>query len=163
MIINALNSGAKVFMADFEDSLTPTWESVMDGQVNLRDYADGTISYTSPGRGKAYALTTPRKSPCRYRASARLASGVKNIYSSTASRCRARWSISASIFTFNAKKLLAGGAGPYFYLPKLESHEEAQLWADIFAFSEHALGLTKGTIKGHRADRNDLLPVPEDG
>lgn len=143
MIINALNSGAKVFMADFEDSLAPTWDSVMQGQVNLRDYANRTISYQSP-EGKQYRLNDtiatlivrPRgwhldEKHIRYDGVAVPGALVDfGIY-----------------FYLNAKKLIENGTGPYFYIPKLESHEEAQLWADIFAYSEHAIGLSKGTIK----------------
>jgi malate synthase len=143
MIINALNSGAKVFMADFEDSLTPTWQSVMDGQVNLRDYADGALSYTSP-EGKAYTLNdtiaTLIVRPRGWHLDERHL------------LCDGRPVPGALMdfgvyFYLNAKKLLARGLGPYFYLPKLESYEEAQLWADIFSFAEQALALPKGTIK----------------
>lgn len=143
MIINALNSGARVFMADFEDSLAPTWESVMDGQINLRDYADGTISYVSP-EGKSYKLNDkiavlivrPRGwhlDEKHIRLNGHAIPGALLDF--------------GVYFYLNARKLLARGLGPYFYLPKLESHEEAQLWADIFAYSETKLGLDKGTIK----------------
>lgn len=144
MIINALNSGAKVFMADFEDSLAPTWESIMDGQVNLRDYADGTISYTSP-EGKSYKLgDTIATLIVRPRGWHLDEKHVK-----FGGRAIPGALMDFGIYYYlNAKKLLAKGTGPFFYLPKLESHEEAQLWADIFAFSETTLGLPKGTIKG---------------
>lgn len=143
MIINALNSGAKIFMADFEDSLSPTWEGVMEGQVNLHDYAQGTLSYQSP-EGKEYRLkektavliVRPRgwhleEKHIQFDGRPMPASLVDF----------------GTYFFLNAKKLLALGVGPYFYLPKLESHEEARLWAEIFAFSEEKLGLAKGTIK----------------
>ncbi len=143
MIINALNSGAKVFMADFEDSLAPTWESVMDGQVNLRDWADGTISYTSP-EGKKYTVgSNPAVLIVRPRG---WHLAEKHVTLSGVPIPGALLDFGV-YFCLNAKKLVAKGSGPYFYLPKLESHEEAQLWADIFAFSETSLGLPKGTIK----------------
>jgi malate synthase len=143
MIINALNSGAKVFMADFEDSLTPTWQSVMDGQVNLRDYVDGTISYTSP-EGKIYKLnetiaTLIVRPRGWHLVEKHVLLGGKPI--------PAAFLDFGVYFYLNAKKLMARGLAPYFYLPKLESYEEAALWAEIFAFSEEKLGLTKGTIK----------------
>jgi malate synthase len=143
MIINALNSGAKVFMADFEDSLSPTWESVMDGQKNLCDWAEGTLAYTSP-EGKHYAVgKNPAVIIVRPRGwhldEKHIALDGKPVAGALAD---------FGLFFFaNAKKLIAKGTGPYFYLPKLESHEEAKLWADIFAFSEETLGLAKGTIK----------------
>lgn len=143
MIINALNSGAKVFMADFEDSLSPTWESVMDGQVNLRDYAEGAIAYTSP-EGKQYTLNDKIAVLIVRPRGWHL--DEKHVLLNGKPIAGAFLDFGA-YFYLNAKKLLAKGTGPYFYLPKLESHEEAQLWADIFAYSEEALGLKKGTIK----------------
>jgi malate synthase len=143
MIINALNCGAKVFMADFEDSLTPTWASIMDGQVNLRDYVDGTISYTSP-EGKEYKLhetiATLIVRPRGWHLD------EKHITLNGKPIAGAFMDFGV-YFYLNAKKLLARGLAPYYYLPKLESHEEAALWADIFAFSENYLELEKGTIK----------------
>jgi len=143
MIINALNSGARVFMADFEDSLSPTWESVMEGQVNLSDWANGTISYTSP-EGKAYKLN--EKTAVLIVRPRGWHLDEKHV------ECGGKAVPGALVdfgvyFYLNAKKLQAKGTGPYFYLPKLESAEEAQLWADIFAFSEQKLGIAKGSIK----------------
>ncbi len=143
MIINALNSGAKVFMADFEDSLTPTWQSVMDGQVNLRDYVDGTISYTSP-EGKKYTLNENIATLIVRPRGWHLAEKHVLLNGKPITGALMDFGI---YFYLNAKKLMARGLAPYFYLPKLESHEEAALWADIFAFSEAKLGLAKGTIK----------------
>jgi len=143
MIINALNSGAKVFMADFEDSLTPTFPSIMDGQVNLRDYANGTISYQSP-EGKEYKLgeiiATLIVRPRGWHLD------EKHVLLNGKPIPGALLDFGVYFLT-NAKTLLARGLGPYFYLPKLESAEEAALWADIFALSEQKLGLAKGTIK----------------
>ncbi|MDE3059503.1 MAG: malate synthase A [Pseudomonadota bacterium] len=143
MIINALNSGAKVFMADFEDSLSPTWDAVMDGQLNLRDYAEGTISYASP-EGKQYTLgekiATLIVRPRGWHLD------EKHVLLDGKPIAGAFMDFGL-YFWLNAKPLLARGLGPYFYLPKLESYEEAQLWADIFAFSEKALGIPHGSIK----------------
>jgi malate synthase len=143
MIINALNSGAKVFMADFEDSLAPTWDSVMQGQINLRDWAEGSISYVSP-EGKHYK---PNEK------TATLIVRPRGWHLDEKHMMLDGKPVPGALFDFgayfylNAKALLAKGTGPYFYLPKLESHEEAQLWADIFAFAEQELSLKKGTIK----------------
>lgn len=143
MTINALNSGAKVFMADFEDALSPTWEGVMDGHVNMHDYAIRNLSYTSP-EGKQYKLNdtiaTLLVRPRGWHLDEKHA-----LYNGKP--------VSGSLFDFglyffhSAKDLIANGTGPYFYIPKLESHEEAQLWADVFAYSEERIGLPKGTIK----------------
>ncbi len=143
MIINALNSGAKVFMADFEDSLTPTWDSVMQGQINLRDYVDGTISYTSP-EGKIYTLNDTIATLIVRPRGWHLVEKHVLLDGKPIAGALMDFGI---YFYLNAKKLLARGLGPYFYLPKLESHEEAALWADIFAFSEKEFGLATGTIK----------------
>jgi malate synthase len=143
MIINALNSGANVFMADFEDSNSPTWDNVVRGQLNLRDAVRRTIRHTAEN-GKQYALQ--EKTAVLF--------------------CRPRgWHleerhlevdgqpVSGSLFDFglyffhNARELLARGTGPYFYLPKLESHLEARLWNDVFLLAQSELGLPRGTIK----------------
>ena len=143
MIINALNCGAKVFMADFEDSLTPTWESIMDGQVNLRDYVDNTISYTSP-EGKVYKLNDTIATLIVRPRGWHL--DEKHILLNSKPIAGAFLDFGV-YFYLNAKILIARGLAPYFYLPKLESYEEAALWAEIFDFSEKELGLQKGTIK----------------
>jgi malate synthase len=143
MIINALNSGANVFMADFEDSLTPTWDNVVQGQINLRDAVDGSISYVSPD-GKRYALkgriailfVRPR--------------GWHLIEKHVLVDGQP---VSGSLFDFalyffhNARTLAANGRGPFFYLPKMEGHLEARLWNDVFNFAERTFGLAPGTIK----------------
>ena len=144
MIINALNSGANVFMADFEDSSSPTFRNMVEGQLNLRDAAAGTIDYTDPRSGKQYAL------------GARLATllvrprGWHLIEDHLHVDGRA---VPAGLFDFglyffhNAKALLARGTGPYFYLPKMESHLEARLWNDVFVFAQDALGVPQRSIK----------------
>jgi len=143
MVINALNSGAKVFMADFEDANTPIWDNLMEGQINLQDAIRRTIEFKSP-EGKEY----------------RLKESVAVLF------VRPRgWHlpekhllvddepVSGSLFDFalymfhNAKALLARQSGPYFYLPKLESHLEARLWNDVFNFTQDSLGIPRGSIR----------------
>lgn len=144
MIINALNSGAYVFMADFEDSLTPSWDNIVAGQVNLYDAVRRDIAYTSP-EGKDYALHDGKLATMIVRPRGWHLDERHVTYNGNP--------IPGALLDFglyfynNAKELLARGSGPYFYLPKLENHEEAQLWAEIFAFAEEALGLNTGTIK----------------
>jgi malate synthase len=143
MVINALNSGAKVFMADFEDANSPTWENTIEGQINLRDALDRTIEFTAT-TGKRYAL--------------------KDEIATLLVRPRG-WHllekhilfqgkpISASFVDFglylfhNGKRSIKAGTGPYFYLPKLENHLEARLWSDVIAYSEESLGLPKGSTR----------------
>lgn len=143
MIINALNSGAKVFMSDFEDSLSPTWEATITGQLNLRDAVNRTISYVSP-EGKQYALDEK---------TAVLLVRPRGWHLPEKHVVIDGQQVSGGIFDFglyffhNAKNLLARGTGPYFYLPKLESHLEARLWNDVFVMAQELLGLPRGTIK----------------
>jgi malate synthase len=148
MTVNALNSGAKVWLADLEDATSPTWHNIVGGQVSLFDAIRRQIDFTDSA-GKEYRLgeTTPTivmrprgwhlvEKHLRYIDSAGIASPA-----------------SASLvdfglyFFFNAKELIARGTGPYFYLPKLENHLEARLWDDIFTFSENALEIPHGTIR----------------
>jgi malate synthase len=143
MIINALNSGAKVFMADFEDANTPKWDNNIQGQINLRDAIRRRIDYVSP-EGKAYKLNE-RTATLFVRARGwHLLE--KHVLVDGAP-------ISGGIFDFalyffhNAKELLARGTGPYFYLPKMESHLEARLWNDIFVMAQDTLGVPRGSIK----------------
>ncbi|HLJ61181.1 MAG TPA: malate synthase A [bacterium] len=143
MIINALNSGADVFMADFEDALSPTWANVLEGQQNLIDAAGRTIAYTSP-EGKTYRLgetiATLLVRPRGWHLTEKhvLVDGRP---------------IAAGLFDFglyffhNARRLSERGTGPYFYLPKLESHTEARLWNDVFVAAQDALSVPRGTIK----------------
>jgi malate synthase len=143
MVINALNSGASMYMADFEDSHSPTWQGTIEGQVNLRDAVAGTIEYTSP-EGKQYALN-PRTATLLVR--------PRGWHLNEKHVLVDGQPVSASIFDFglfffhNAEALLAKGTGPYFYLPKLENHLEARLWNEVFKRAQIALGLPLGTIK----------------
>ncbi len=144
MIINALNSGASVFMADFEDSNSPTWTNVVEGHVNLADAVRGTIAYDDPDTGKRYRLHE-RVAVLMVRPR-----GWHLVERHVEVDAR---SVPAALFDFgvflfhNAKRLLAKGTGPYFYLPKLQSHLEARLWNDVFVHSENALALPPGSIK----------------
>jgi malate synthase len=145
MIINALNSGAKVFMADFEDSNTPLWNNLLDGQINLRDAIRRTISYSDPATKKQYNLNDK---------TAVLFVRARGWHLDEQHVRVDGEPMSGSIFDFglyffhNAKELLARGSGPYFYLPKLESHLEARLWNDIFIRAQEKLGVPQGSIKG---------------
>jgi malate synthase len=142
MIINALNSGANVFMADFEDSSTPTFENMIDGQINLRDAVRGTISLESGGKkyelGEKTATLFVRPRGLHLPEKHLLVDGKP---------------VPGSLFDFglyffhNARALLARGTGPYFYLPKLESHKEARIWNDVFVAAQEMLGIAAGTIK----------------
>lgn len=143
MVINAFNSGAKMFMADLEDANSPTWENTVQGQINLRDAVARTISFTSPD-GKSYTLN---KKPATLLVRPR-GWHMEEKHVSIDGK-----PISASLFDFglyffhNARKLLEIGTGPYFYLPKLESHLEARLWNEVFLFAQRTLGIPIGTIK----------------
>jgi malate synthase len=143
MIINALNSGAKVFMADCEDSLTPSWNNVVEGQLNLRDATRREIAFANPD-GRQYRLNPSiatlivRPRGWHLPEKHLLVDGrpVPGAF------------VDFGLYLFhNPAELERRGTGPYFYLPKLESHREARLWADVFRFSEEGLGLTPQTIK----------------
>ena len=143
MIINALNSGASVFMADFEDANTPKWDNNIQGQLNLRDAIRRRIDYVSP-EGKAYRLDAKTATLFVRPRGWHLPEKHVRIDGEP---------MSGGIFDFalyffhNAKELVARGSGPYFYLPKLESHLEARLWNDVFVAAQDALGIPRGTIK----------------
>ena len=143
MIINALNSGAKMFMADLEDSNTPTWDNTIQGQINLRDAVNRTISFTNE-QGKHYQLNEQ---------TATLIVRPRGWHLVEKHVLVDGEPISGSLFDFglyifhNAAPLLERGSGPYFYLPKLESHLEARLWNDVFVFAQKTLGLPHGAIK----------------
>jgi malate synthase len=142
MLINALNSGADVFMADFEDANSPTWDNMVRGHINLRDAIDRTIRLVTPekeyrlGETTALLMVRPR--------------GWHLDEKHVAIDGRP---VSGSLFDFglhffhNARKLIGQGTGPYFYLPKLESHLEARLWNDAFVMAQDELGIPRGTIK----------------
>jgi malate synthase len=144
MIVNALNCGASVYMADFEDATTPTWVNLIEGQINLRDAIRRTIDFTDPDSRK------------RYRLGAKVATLLvrpRGWHLPEAHLVVDGQPMSGALFDFglyvfhNARELIARGTGPYFYLPKLESHLEARLWNDVFLFAQERLGIPRGTIK----------------
>ncbi|MBS4175625.1 malate synthase A [Bacillus sp. FJAT-49736] len=143
MVINALNSGAKIFMACFEDATSPTWGNVLEGQINLRDAVNRTITYEGIS-GKKYELN---------KNTAVLVVRPRGWHLEEKHVTVDGKPISASLFDFglyfyhNAVRLTENETGPYFYLPKLESYLEARLWNDIFLFSQKYIGIPKGTIK----------------
>lgn len=144
MVINALNSGAKVFMADFEDATAPTWAELVQGQVNLKDRWAGTLAFTDPASGKHYALgETPAVLIVRPRGL-----HLPERHVTVAGEMVAGAFVDAALYLANcAKAAIDAGSGPYFYLPKLESMEEAALWSDVLAHCEERLGLERGTVK----------------
>jgi malate synthase len=144
MIINALNSGANVYMADFEDANSPTWPNNVEGQINLKDRWAGKIAFTDPETKKRYQLSgKPAVLIVRPRGW-HLVEEHLTVDGEP---------ISGALFDFglyffhNAKAQIAAGTGPYFYLPKLETHEEARLWNDVFVFAQERLGIPNGTIR----------------
>ena len=143
MLINALNSGARVFMADFEDANSPTWSNLVEGQVNLIDAIERTLTFTSP-EGKEYRLN-PQVATLLVR--------PRGWHLDERHVLLGGRPVSGSLFDFglyffhNAKRLLEKGSGPYFYLAKLESHLEARLWNDVFNFAQDSLGIPRGTIR----------------
>ena len=145
MIINALNAPVRAFMADFEDSCSPTWENLIRGQVNLADAVRRTISYEDPATGKVYRLAEHTATLIVRPRGWHLPEKHVRINGET---------VSGALFDFalflanNYEALAARGTGPYFYLPKLESHLEARLWNEVFVAAQDALGMARGTIKG---------------
>lgn len=143
MVINALNANVKVFMADFEDSLSPAWSKLIEGQINLRDAVNGTITWTNEA-GKIYQLKpNPAVLVCR----------VRGLHLPEKHVTWREEPIPGSLFDFalyffhNHQQLLAKGSGPYFYLPKTQSWQEAAWWSEVFSFTEDRFGLARGTIK----------------
>jgi malate synthase len=143
MIINALNSGASMFMADLEDSNSPTWDNNLQGQINLRDAVNATIEYDSP-EGKQYRLNP---------STAVLLVRPRGWHLEEKHMLVSGEPVSASLFDFglfffhNAAALVNRGWGPFFYLPKMESHLEARLWNDVFNFAQDYIGMPRGTIR----------------
>jgi malate synthase len=144
MIINAMNSGANVFMADFEDATTPTWDNLIQGQMNLMDAVRRTIRFEAPESRKTYELG-PKPATLFVR--------PRGLHLPEKHFMLDGLPIPGALLDFglyffhNARALRESGSGPYFYLPKLESHHEARLWNDVFVFAERTLGIASGTIK----------------
>ncbi|MFZ0475266.1 MAG: malate synthase A [Halobacillus sp.] len=143
MVINGLNSGAKVFMADFEDANSPTWSNTIHGQINLRDAIQKTITFQNE-KGKLYQLDEQ---------TAVLMVRPRGWHLEEKHLTYQNKAISGSLVDFglyffhNAKQLIKNGSGPYFYLPKLENHKEARLWNDIFVYAQNYMNIPQGTIK----------------
>jgi len=143
MVINALNSGAKMFMADFEDANSPTWANMIEGQINLRDAIRRTIAFTSP-EGKEYRLND---------AVAVLLVRPRGWHLVEKHLLIEDEPVAGGLFDFglyffhNARELIKRGSGPYFYLPKMESHLEARIWNDVFKLAQDELGISEGTIR----------------
>jgi malate synthase A len=149
MTINALNSGAKVWLADLEDATSPSWSNIIEGQLSLRDAVCGHIDYRSP-EGREYRVTAERTPTIVMRPRGW---HLVEKHIAFTDRTGSTMAASASLVDFglyfwhNAQSLVSQGRGPYFYLPKLESHEEARLWNDIFAFAQERVGMPRGTIR----------------
>ncbi|SFJ42545.1 malate synthase [Halobacillus dabanensis] len=143
MVINGLNSGAKVFMADFEDANSPTWSNIIHGQLNLKDAINRTILYEN-NRGKVYELNEDV---------AVLKVRPRGWHLEEKHISYKQEHLSGSLVDFglyfyhNAKRLIGNGSGPYFYLPKLENHQEARLWNEVFVFAQEYMNIPQGTIK----------------
>ena len=145
MAINALNSGARVWLADLEDANTPHWRNVVGGQLTLSDAVRGRLAFTSP-EGKEYAVTDPDAMPV-------ILPRPRGWHFDEEHLTRDGTSVVAALADFgfyffhNAREQLARGSGPYFYLPKMESHLEARLWNDVFTHAQAALGVPHGSIR----------------
>ena len=143
-VINALNSGANVFMADFEDATSPTWDNLVEGQINLVDAIRRQVDFSHPTTGKRYALNAQ---------TATLMVRPRGLHLVEAHLLVDGKAVPGSLFDFglfffhNARELLARGSGPYLYLAKLQCRLEARLWNDVFLLAQHLLGLPRGTIK----------------
>ncbi|RCW87175.1 malate synthase A [Paracoccus lutimaris] len=144
MMINALNSGAKVFMADFEDATSPSFANLIAGQMNLIDYRDGKLEYEDQASGKSYRVNAD---------SALLMMRPRGLHMSESNVLINAQPISAALFDFGlslfhtGKALAETGRGPFYYLPKLEGHGEARFWNEVFTYAQDRLGLPQGTIK----------------
>ncbi len=149
MTINALNSGAKVWLADQEDATSPTWKNVIEGQLSLRDAIRGELAFTSP-EGKEYEVTAERTPTIvmRPRGWHLVEQHIRFTDRSGRTMAASGSLVDFGLYFFhNASALIANGRGPYFYIAKLESSEEAKLWDDVFTFSEQYIGIPHGTIR----------------
>ena len=144
MIINALNSGAKVFMADCEDALSPTWENVVEGQINLMNYWRGQIDFTDDENAKHYAIGS---NPAVLMVRPRGWHLIEDHITVDGDPIAGAFVDFGLYFFHNAQAAVAKGSGPYFYLPKMESHIEARLWNEVFQFAQEKVQVPLGTIK----------------
>lgn len=150
MTINALNSGAKVWLADFEDANTPLWENMISGQVNLRDALDGTITFTAPQGGRTYTLSPAATAPATATTIVVRPRGwhLDEKHLLVDGEPVAGAIVDFALYAVHCgRRQLDAGRGPYYYLPKTESHHEARLWNDIFTHTEDALDFPRGTIR----------------
>ena len=146
MAINALNSGARVWLADLEDANTPHWRNVVEGQVNLYDAVRRTISFTSP-EGKGYALEDPDHLPVILPRPRGWHLDEEHLTPRRPAAGRRRSSTSGSTSSTTPPSSSRRGSGPYFYLPKMESHLEARLWNDVFCWAQQELGIPQGSVR----------------
>jgi len=158
MIINALNSGAKIFMADFEDSNSPGWDNNIQGQINLKDAINKTISYINEN-DKEYQLNETVATLMVRPRGWHLVEKHISVNNELMSGALVDFGL---YFFHNAKQLIANGSGPYFYLPKLENHLEARLWNDIFVYAQNYIGIPKGSIKATVLIETILAPFQLD-
>jgi malate synthase len=144
LVINALNSGAKTFMADFEDANTPTWRNVAEGQRNMIDAIERTITYDSDEDDRHYELDDETATLIVRPRGWHLDERHMRVDGEVVSGALLDFGL---FFLHNARRLVERGSGPYFYLPKLEHHAEAALWNDVFVFAQDAVGLDRGTVR----------------
>ncbi|GAA1013353.1 MULTISPECIES: malate synthase A [Streptomyces] len=147
MTVNALNSGARVWLADFEDASSPTWENVVLGQLNLIDAYTRNIDFTDPSSGKTYALRPDEELATVVTRPRGWHLDERHLVDADGTRVPGALVDFGLYFFHNARRLLDRGKGPYFYLPKLESHLEARLWNDVFVLAQDHLGVPRGTIR----------------
>ncbi|MFF4016476.1 malate synthase A [Streptomyces sp. NPDC001843] len=147
MTVNALNSGARVWLADFEDASAPTWENVVLGQLNLIDAYTRNIDFTDPGSGKSYALRPDEELATVVMRPRGWHLDERHLVDADGRRIPGAFVDFGLYFFHNARRLLELGKGPYFYLPKTESHLEARLWNDVFVFAQDYIGVPQGTVR----------------
>jgi malate synthase len=147
MTINALNSGARIWLADFEDASAPTWENVVLGQINLIDAYEGRIDFTDPASGKAYALRDAGELATVVMRPRGWHLAERHLAAEDGTEVPGALVDFGLYFFHNAKRLLAMGKGPYFYLPKTESYLEARLWNDVFVFAQDYVGVPQGSVR----------------
>lgn len=147
MAVNALNSGAKVWLADLEDASTPTWQNVIGGQLNLRAVLDGELDFTSP-EGKEYTVTGKKLTDLPTIVVRPRGLHLPEKHLTINGKSTSGSLVDFGLYFFhNAQRLIAAGRGPYFYLPKIENHQEARFWNDVFVFAQNAVGIEQGTIR----------------
>jgi malate synthase len=147
MTVNALNSGARVWLADFEDASAPTWENVVTGQLNLIDAYTRNIDFTDPGSGKSYALRPDEELATVVMRPRGWHLNERHLTDAGGTPVPGALVDFGLYFFHNAKRLIELGKGPYFYLPKTESHLEARLWNEVFVFAQEYLGVAQGTVR----------------